>query len=240
MPKQRIMLEHESYATVGDTLIRHLDAMQENSSLVGPLQSGQDSQQGSLSATGGAEERNEFSRLCMQAHVIEDGEGAKSFGDMIDLDTHDGLPGCVLHAGSCADRDEAVFRSIIVFAMSVTMANKVRSEATANAPTALYSLYRISTCSGIVLVSPRIWPETTETAPNSPIARALQRIAPYSSPPLMFGSVTRKKVCQPLAPSTTAASSSSVPCACISGISSLATKGTVMNMVASTIPGAAN
>ena len=140
MAKQRIMLEHESYAPVGDTLIRHLDIMKENSSLVGPLQSGQDSQQGRLAATGGPEERNEFSRLCMQAHVIQDGEVAESFGDMIDLDTHDGLPGCVLHTGSCADRDEAVFRSIMVFAMSVTMANKVRSEATAKAPTALYSL----------------------------------------------------------------------------------------------------
>ena len=41
------------------------DAVQENSSLVGPLQPCQDSQQGSLAATGGAEERNEFSRLCM-------------------------------------------------------------------------------------------------------------------------------------------------------------------------------
>ena len=33
-------------------------------------------------------------------------------------------------------------------------------------------------CSGMVLVSPRMWPETTDTAPNSPIARALHRITP--------------------------------------------------------------
>ena len=55
----------------------------------------------------------------------------------------------------------------------------------------------------------------------------------------MLGSVTRKKVCQPLAPSVSAASSSSVPCACISGISSRATKGKVTKMVASTMPGTA-
>ena len=55
----------------------------------------------------------------------------------------------------------------------------------------------------------------------------------------MFGSVTRKKVCQPLAPSTIAASSSSVPCSCISGISSRATKGKVTKVVASTMPGTA-
>ena len=55
----------------------------------------------------------------------------------------------------------------------------------------------------------------------------------------MLGSVTRKKVCQPLAPSTIAASSSSVPCSCISGISSRATKGAVTKVVASTMPGTA-
>ena len=31
---------------------------------------------------------------------------------------------------------------------------------------------------GIVFVEPRIWPETTDTAPNSPIARAVQRMTP--------------------------------------------------------------
>ena len=45
----------------------------------------------------------------------------------------------------------------------------------------------------MVLVNPRIWPETTETAPNSPMARALQIITPYNSPHLTRGSVMRKK-----------------------------------------------
>ena len=68
-----------------------------------------------------------------------------------------------------------------------------------------------------------MWPETTETAPNSPIARALQRMTPYSRPQRILGSVTRKKVIQPPAPSVMAASSSSLPSCCISGISSRAT-----------------
>src|SRR5512140_997908 len=92
----------------------------------------------------------------------------------------------------------------------------------------------------MVLVMPRMWPDTTDTAPNSPIARALHRITPYSSPHLMLGSVTRQKVCQPEAPSDTAASSSSLPCACISGMSSRAMNGKVTKMVASTMPGTAN
>ena len=94
-------------------------------------------------------------------------------------------------------------------------------------------------CSGSVLVCPRMWPETTLTAPNSPIARALHRITPYSSAHLMLGSVTRRKICQPEAPSTRAASSCSLPCACISGISSRATNGKVTKTVASTMPGSA-
>src|ERR1700736_4396579 len=71
----------------------------------------------------------------------------------------------------------------------------------------------------MVLVSPRICPETTDTAPNSPIARALHNSTPYSTPHLIFGRVTRKKVCSPEAPSEIAASSSCVPCSCLSGLS---------------------
>src|SRR5262245_51247623 len=178
MAKQCIVLEDESHAAVGDLPIRDLIAMQENFPLVGPFQSCQDSEQGGLAATGGAEERDEFSCLYVKTHVIQNGERAESFGDVIDLNAQDELPGCGFQSGLCIDREGADFRSMIVFTMSVTMANKVRSEATANAPTALYSLYRISTCSGNVLVSPRMWPDTTETAPNSPIARALQRMTP--------------------------------------------------------------
>src|SRR4051794_28586549 len=70
----------------------------------------------------------------------------------------------------------------------------------------------------MVLVSPRTWPETTATAPNSPIARALQSSTPDSSAQRMLGRVTRRKVCQTEAPRVAAASSSPRPCSCISGI----------------------
>ena len=55
----------------------------------------------------------------------------------------------------------------------------------------------------------------------------------------MLGSVTRQNVCQPFAPRVTADDSSSVPCACISGMSSRATNGKVTKAVARTIPGTA-
>ena len=84
-----------------------------------------------------------------------------------------------------------------------------------------------------------MWPETTDTAPNSPMARALQRMTPYTRPQRTFGSVTRKNVIQPPAPSVMAASSSSLPSCCMSGISSRATYGNVTNIVASMMPGSA-
>ncbi|MNT12536.1 hypothetical protein D3C72_1474670 [compost metagenome] len=56
---------------------------------------------------------------------------------------------------------------------------------------------------------------------------------------MILGKVTLQKVCQPVAPSTMAACSSSLPWACISGISSRAMKGKVTKMVASTMPGTA-
>src|SRR5947199_5542679 len=62
----------------------------------------------------------------------------------------------------------------------------------------------------------------------------------YRTPHLMFGSVTRKKVCRPEAPSEIAASSSWVPCSCIKGISARATNGKVTKLVASAMPGSAN
>ena len=55
----------------------------------------------------------------------------------------------------------------------------------------------------------------------------------------MLGSVTVRKVRAPEAPSVSAASSSARPCSIITGINSRATKGMVMNMVASTMPGTA-
>ena len=81
-------------------------------------------------------------------------------------------------------------------------------------------------------------PDTTETAPNSPIARALQRITPVSRAPLdVRQRHMPERLPDRLPRATSAASSSSLPCACISGISSRATNGKVTNIVASTMPG---
>src|SRR5450432_2660918 len=82
-------------------------------------------------------------------------------------------------------------------------------------------------------------PDTTDTAPNSPIARALHRMTPYKRPQRTLGRVMRSRICRPLAPSVSAASSSSLPWACMVAMSSRATSGKVTNVVAMTMPGTA-
>ena len=105
----------------------------------------------------------------------------------------------------------------------------------------------IFTGEGWLLEVLRIWPETTETsAPNSPIARALQsRIHRRGSahfflatvrqlPPPLSGTLWILS----LAPSVSAASSFFAdPWLCMSGITSRATNGKVTKMVARTMPG---
>ena len=66
----------------------------------------------------------------------------------------------------------------MVFTSKVTSASIASTDATAKAPGMLYSWNSFSIRSGMVSVCPAMWPETTYTAPNSPIARALQRITP--------------------------------------------------------------
>ena len=82
-------------------------------------------------------------------------------------------------------------------------------------------------------------PETTDTAPNSPIARAVHRMTPLMSAHLTFGSVTRRNICHPFAPSRLAASSSSRPEASMTAMSSRATNGNDTKIVARTMPGTA-
>src|SRR5258708_35864205 len=103
----------------------------------------------------------------------------------------------------------------------------VSNDATANELDVEKPSLRLLTRIGIVSVFPTMRPETTYTAPNSPMARALQRMTPYNRPHLMLGTVTRQNICHEFAPRLMAAISSSEPIASITGISSRATNGKV-------------
>lgn len=81
--------------------------------------------------------------------------------------------------------------------------------------------------------------ETTLTAPNWPSRGHCKDHSVAKAPADPWQADPPERL-QGLAPSMTAASSASVPWACVGGISSRATKGKVTNMVASTRPGTAN
>jgi hypothetical protein len=83
------MLEHESHPAFADPLVRHLRALEKDASMIRPFQSGQNSQQRCLAATGGAEKGHQLAFLHMKADIVQHCERSKPFGDMVDLDTHD-------------------------------------------------------------------------------------------------------------------------------------------------------
>jgi hypothetical protein len=92
----------------------------------------------------------------------------------------------------------------------------------------------------MVLVSPLMWPDTTETAPNSPIALALHKRTPESR--AHFTDVRKRHAAEDL-PATGAQRGRRflrvAPCSCISGTRVRATKGKVTKTVARTNPGKA-
>ena len=59
----------------------------------------------------------------------------------------------------------------------------------------------------MVCVLPATLPLTTRTGAEFAIARALHRMMPKSNPHFTLGNVTCQNVCQPLAPSVSAACS---------------------------------
>src|SRR5437870_2904517 len=202
------------------------------------LEAGDDAEKRRLPRAGGAEERQQRAARHLEAHLAQSDEGPEGLRHAVDGDAHASPPGVCSRAASA--RSRRVFHSSAVFTNSVTSASMDSTDDSAKAPGRLYSWKSFSTRRGMVSVFPAMWPETTYTAPNSPIARALQRITPYRSPHLMLGSVISRNSCQPRAPRLTAATSSSAPIASMSGINSRATTGKVTKAVARMRPGRAN
>src|SRR5262249_23610884 len=132
------------------------------------------------------QQRHQFAVVHFQVHPPQRLKRAKALRYVSRFDAHDRAS---ISASSPSRTFARMRASNSDLAASVSSANRASRLATANAATKLYSLYRISTCSGIVLVLPRMCPDTTETAPNSPIARALHSTTPYSSAHFTLGSV---------------------------------------------------
>src|SRR5262249_26727574 len=236
--EERVVLEDEPDVALPYRRVGHVLLVVEDRPRIRDLEPRDDPQQRRLARARRPEQREQLAVGHLQADVVECQELPEAFRDVPHRDAHASPPVVSMRAFSSSSR--RVFHSSVVFTSRVTSASKASTEATAKAPGMLYSWNSFSTRSGIVSVLPAMCPETTYTAPNSPMARALHRITPYSRPHLMLGSVTSRKSCQLRAPRLTAATSSSEPSASMSGMSSRAITGKVTKMVASTRPGYAN
>src|SRR3569832_1060313 len=232
MAEQRVVLEHEADLALARMFVSSVLAVKCDGAAVGQLHARDDAQQRRLAAAGRTEQRHQLSGGDVEADVVEGVELPEAFFVVAVFDAHDG-PQCAVRRAGCARH------STQVFAIRVISANTASNVATANAATNLYSLYNTSTCSGTVLVSPRMCPDTTDTAPNSPMARALHWITPLGGPRGAGGGGAGRGGGRPRAPGDAAAAAAARPCSCMSGMSSRATNGNVTKTVASTMPGTA-
>src|SRR5206468_5906 len=173
VPEERVVLEDEPHPPHAHVALGLVLALEEDDARVGRLQARDDAEEAGLAGARRPEQGHQLARGDGHADGVDRGEASELLGDVPDFDAH-----AASRAGSSRGATLRARHSIRLLAPSVTRARKARREATAKAAWKLYSLYRISTWSGMVLVRPRMWPDTTETAPNSPIARALQRITP--------------------------------------------------------------
>jgi hypothetical protein len=90
---QRVALKaHDGVALV--RLQRgHVAVIEEDATLVGVVQAGDQAQQRALAAAAGSEQEEQFTRLDFQVDVIEGDGGAEAFGDVIEPNSgHRGRP----------------------------------------------------------------------------------------------------------------------------------------------------
>ena len=99
--------------------------------LIGRIQAGDDAQQRRLARARRPKQRHQFALANVQAHVLQGIESAETPADMLQTDVHPSLPAVRMRF----NRHSKMFLAPIV-----ARANSASSDATANAPTKLYSL----------------------------------------------------------------------------------------------------
>src|SRR5258708_24860625 len=132
--EQGVMLEDESDATAGAGAGVEQDCAA--GIRIRTLEARNDAKESGFAGAGRTEESDEFAFLDGEVDVLKRGEGAEGLGNVTNGNAHD-----------CS---WPIFHSRADLAARVTRASKASRLAAANAATKLYSLYRISTCSGKV------------------------------------------------------------------------------------------
>ena len=82
------MLKHEADAPLPHVLRCGVLAAEQHLPGIDGLEAGDRAQQRGLAGAGRAEQRQQFARLHLEAHVLEGGEGAEALGDVAYLDAH--------------------------------------------------------------------------------------------------------------------------------------------------------
>src|SRR3989442_1740185 len=173
--KQRIVLEDEPDVALARREVRDVLVLEQHGARIGYFEARDDAQQRGLPGPRRAEQSEQIAVGHVEVHAAQCDEAAERLADALDADAHR-MPADVFCAGRFAVEGRRLSRW--TFAINVKIASNVRSDATANDPRRLYSWNSFSIRSGIVSVWPAMWPDTTYTAPNSPIARALHRMIP--------------------------------------------------------------
>ena len=121
------MLEHEPHPALAGGDIRHVLPVEENPAAagIGEFEARDDPQERGLPGSGRAEKGHELALRDIQVDAVERRVGPEFLPDPVRLDAH-GVPVC-LH-------------STIDLSTSVARARSARRDATAKAPTMLYSL----------------------------------------------------------------------------------------------------
>ena len=180
MAEQRVMLKHET-----DRRSRTLTSVASAPSKcteprIRQFQPRNDSQQGGLAGARHAQQRDQLAGFDLEADLVERDEIAEGFADVADLDTHAAIfstfsPGA-FPVGDRSNRPWSDNQD--PFGRERYQRERVSSEAIANAPAKFVSVVKQFDKYRHGGGEAANFPETTETAPNSPIARALQMMMP--------------------------------------------------------------
>src|SRR6266536_469571 len=217
-----VVLEDEPDAALLRAQLRRLATGDEHLAGVRLLEPGDHAQERRLARSARPEQRHERAARHVHRDVVERDELAKALRHVAGRD----------HVRSSRGRN-MVIKSKVAIAINASTTEAAYAPVTSN------DSYLSWTSSVSVSVLPLIRPETTLTAPNSPIDRAVVSTTPYAIAQRIAGSVTRLNVAKAPAPSVAAASSWSVPISRNTGTTSRTTNGSETKMVASTIDGVA-
>src|SRR6476659_8276303 len=90
--EKRVVLEHETDIALADTARQRVLAVEMDLALIGPVQSGDDTQQRGLARSGWNERRDQLARVNVEIDVVEGGKGSKAPGHLVQSDLHPFTP----------------------------------------------------------------------------------------------------------------------------------------------------